>query len=131
LARGFEDKLAELYEQFQRSECSFGSMAEQLGVTTWALYALLERRGLRTTNLSTWTYIFPLSLARERARVRVVPHAVESPPHPNPLPLWGRGGIKTSVQVLMRREAPMMRGNLLPPPQVQIWLTPVLLVGLL
>ncbi len=37
LARGFEDKLAELYEQFQRSECSFGSMAEQLGVTTWAL----------------------------------------------------------------------------------------------
>ena len=51
LARGFEDKLAELHEQFQRSECSFGYMAEQLGITTWALYALLERRGLRTTNL--------------------------------------------------------------------------------
>jgi predicted HTH domain antitoxin len=51
LARGFEEKLAELYEQFQRSECSFGYMAEQLGVTTWDLYNLLERRGLRTTNL--------------------------------------------------------------------------------
>ena len=51
LARGFEEKLAELYEQFQRSECSFGYMAEQLGVITWDLYALLERRGLRTTNL--------------------------------------------------------------------------------
>jgi hypothetical protein len=51
LARGFEDKLAELYEQFQRSESSFGYMAEQLGITTWDLYTLLERRGLRTTNL--------------------------------------------------------------------------------
>ena len=40
-----------LYEQFQQSECSFGYMAEQLGVTTWDLYDLLERRGLRTTNL--------------------------------------------------------------------------------
>jgi hypothetical protein len=51
LARGFEEKLAELYEQFQCSERSFGYMAEQLGITTWDLYALLERRGLRTTNL--------------------------------------------------------------------------------
>jgi len=42
LARGFEAKLAGLYEQFQRSECSFGYMAEQLGITTWDLYALLE-----------------------------------------------------------------------------------------
>ena len=51
LARGFEDKLAELYEPFQRRECGFGYMAEPLGITTWALYTLLERRGLRTTNL--------------------------------------------------------------------------------
>jgi hypothetical protein len=51
LARGFEEKLSELYEQFQRSECSFGYTAGQLGVTTWDLYVLLERRGLRTTNL--------------------------------------------------------------------------------
>ena len=51
LARGFEEKLVELYEQFQRSECSFDYVAEQLGVTTWDLYDLLERRELRTTNL--------------------------------------------------------------------------------
>jgi len=51
LARGFEEKLVELYEQYQRGECSFGYMAEQLGITSWDLYALLERRGLRTTNL--------------------------------------------------------------------------------
>jgi predicted HTH domain antitoxin len=51
LARGFEEKLAELYEQFQRGECSLDYMAEQLGVMTWDLYELLERRGMRTTNL--------------------------------------------------------------------------------
>lgn len=51
LARGFEEKLVELYEQFQRSECSFDYIAEQLGVTTWDLYDLLEQRDLRTTNL--------------------------------------------------------------------------------
>ena len=51
LARGFEEKLAELYEQFQQGECSLDYMAEQLGVTTWDLYEQLERRGRRTTNL--------------------------------------------------------------------------------
>jgi hypothetical protein len=51
LAGGFEEKFSALYEQFQRSECSFGYMAEQLGVTAWDLYALRERHGLRTTNL--------------------------------------------------------------------------------
>ena len=51
LARGFEEKLAELYEQFQRSECSFDYVAEQLGVSTWDLYDLLEQHDLRTTNL--------------------------------------------------------------------------------
>jgi hypothetical protein len=51
LARGFEEKLAELYEQFQQGECSLDYMAEQLGVTTWDLYELLERQGMRTTNL--------------------------------------------------------------------------------
>ena len=51
LARGFEEKIVELYEEFQRGECSFGYMAEQLGVTTWDLYDLLERRNLRTANL--------------------------------------------------------------------------------
>jgi len=51
LARGFEEKLAELYEEWKQGECSFGYMAEQLGVSTWDLYDLLARRGLRTTNL--------------------------------------------------------------------------------
>ncbi len=51
LAWEFEEKLSGLYEQFQHSECSFGYMAEQVGITNWDLYALLERCGLRTTNL--------------------------------------------------------------------------------
>jgi hypothetical protein len=51
LSHRFEENLAELYEQFQRSECSFGYMAQQLGITTWDLYDVLERRGLRTTNV--------------------------------------------------------------------------------
>ena len=51
LARGFEEKLDELYQHFQRGECSLGFMAERLGINTWVLYDLLEQRGLRTTNL--------------------------------------------------------------------------------
>jgi predicted HTH domain antitoxin len=51
LARGFEEKLAELYEEWKQGECSFGYMAEQLGISTWDLYDILARRGLRTTNL--------------------------------------------------------------------------------
>ncbi|MBM3234979.1 hypothetical protein FJZ31_01640 [Candidatus Poribacteria bacterium] len=51
LARGFEEKLAELYEEWKQGECSFGYMAEQLGISTWHLYDLLARRGMRTTNL--------------------------------------------------------------------------------
>ena len=49
--RGFEQKLAELYEMFQQGECSLGYLAEQLGITTWEAVHLLEARGLRTTNL--------------------------------------------------------------------------------
>lgn len=49
--RGFEQKLAELYQTFQRGECSLGYLAEQLGITTWEAVHLLEARGLRTTNL--------------------------------------------------------------------------------
>jgi hypothetical protein len=33
LAWGFEEEFSELNEQFQRRECSFGYMAEQLEVT--------------------------------------------------------------------------------------------------
>jgi len=51
LARGFEGKLAELYEQFQQGECSLDYRAERLGVTTWDLYELIEQRGMRTTNV--------------------------------------------------------------------------------
>jgi len=49
--RGFEQKLAELYELFQQGECSLGFLAEQLGTTSWEAVRLLEARGLRTTNL--------------------------------------------------------------------------------
>jgi hypothetical protein len=49
--RGFEQKLEELYEQFQRGECSLGYLAEQLGITTWETVHLLEERGWHTSNL--------------------------------------------------------------------------------
>jgi len=49
--RGFEQKLAELYEMFRQGECSLGYLAEQLGITSWEAVRLLEARGLRTTNL--------------------------------------------------------------------------------
>lgn len=51
LKRGFEDKLRELYAEFQRGECSFGYMAEQMGLNTWELDDLLESRGVRSRNL--------------------------------------------------------------------------------
>jgi len=51
LARGFEDKLRELYEEFLRGECSLEYLAEQLGLNIWEATNILERRGLRTTNL--------------------------------------------------------------------------------
>jgi len=49
--RGFEQKLAELYELFQQGECSLGYLAEQLNISSWEAIRLLEARGLRTTNL--------------------------------------------------------------------------------
>jgi predicted HTH domain antitoxin len=49
--RGVEQKLLELYEEFQRGECSLGYLAEQLGISPWEAVHLLEERGLRTTNL--------------------------------------------------------------------------------
>ena len=51
LARGFEEKLLELYEAFQGGECSLDYLAEQLGIGTWDAYHILENRGLKTTNL--------------------------------------------------------------------------------
>lgn len=51
VARGFEQRLVELYELFQRGECSLGYLAEQLGISPWEAAYLLEERGWRTTNL--------------------------------------------------------------------------------
>jgi len=49
--RGFEQELMELYQQFQQGECSLGYLAEQLGINVWEAVHLLEKRGLRVTNL--------------------------------------------------------------------------------
>ena len=51
LTLGFEQKLKELYEEFLRGESSLGYLADQLGISPWEAIALLEKRGLRTTNL--------------------------------------------------------------------------------
>ena len=47
----FEQRLAELYELYQQGEISLGYLAEQLGMTTWRAYHLLDERGLRTANI--------------------------------------------------------------------------------
>jgi hypothetical protein len=51
LILGFEQKLKELYEEFQRGGSSLGYLADQLGISPWEAVHLLEERGLRTTNL--------------------------------------------------------------------------------
>ncbi len=51
LTNGFEQKLQELYEEFQRGECSLEYLADQLGLSAWEISDLLEVRGLKTTNL--------------------------------------------------------------------------------
>lgn len=48
---GFEQRLRELYQEYQESRISLGYLAEQLGVSTWRAYHLLEERGLRTANV--------------------------------------------------------------------------------
>jgi hypothetical protein len=48
---GFEQRLRELHQEYQEGEISLGYLAEQLGVTTWRAYHLLEERGLRTANV--------------------------------------------------------------------------------
>jgi len=51
IARGFEQKLMALYEDFKSGECSLGYLAEQLRISTREAYDILEKKGLRTTNL--------------------------------------------------------------------------------
>jgi predicted HTH domain antitoxin len=48
---GFETRLRELYSHYRRAECSFGYLAEALGMTTWELAHLLEERGWVAHNL--------------------------------------------------------------------------------
>ncbi|MBC8263910.1 MAG: hypothetical protein H8E47_07275 [Anaerolineales bacterium] len=51
VALGFETRLRELYACYRRAECSFGYLAEALGMTTWELTHLLEERGWVSHNL--------------------------------------------------------------------------------
>jgi predicted HTH domain antitoxin len=50
-AIGFESRLAELYDLFQRGEISFEHFAELLKINVWEAKNLLEIRGLKSTNL--------------------------------------------------------------------------------
>ncbi len=50
-AIGFESRLVELYELFQRGEISFEHLAELLKINVWDAENLLEMRGLKSTNL--------------------------------------------------------------------------------
>jgi hypothetical protein len=47
----FETRLQELYARYRHAECSFGYLAEALGITTWELAPLLEERGWVPHNL--------------------------------------------------------------------------------
>jgi predicted HTH domain antitoxin len=51
IALGFEARLRELYARYRRAECSFGYLAEALGMTTWELAHLLEERRWVAHNL--------------------------------------------------------------------------------
>jgi predicted HTH domain antitoxin len=50
-AIGFESRLIELYNLFQRGEISFEYLAEILKINVWEADNLLEVRGLKSTNL--------------------------------------------------------------------------------
>lgn len=50
-ALGFEYRLLQLYERFQQGEISLEYLAEQLGLNIWEAHSILDRRGLRTSNL--------------------------------------------------------------------------------
>lgn len=50
-ALGFERRLVDLYEAFQRGEISFGYIGEKLKMSAWEVEHLLAERGWRGTNL--------------------------------------------------------------------------------
>ncbi len=47
----FEKHLAERYQCYRQGEISFGRLAEDLGITLWALSHLFEERGWPAHNL--------------------------------------------------------------------------------
>jgi predicted HTH domain antitoxin len=48
---GFEQKLKRLYRAYREGEISLSVLAEQLDITIWRAYHLLEERGWRTANI--------------------------------------------------------------------------------
>ena len=48
---GFEHRLQELYQKFEVGEISFGYFARELGLNVRDLYAIMEERGLPTSNI--------------------------------------------------------------------------------
>ena len=50
---GFESRLQQLYQQFEKGEISLGYFAGELGLSLRDLYAFLEQRGLPTSNIGT------------------------------------------------------------------------------
>ena len=50
-AIGLESRMIQLYEEFQRGEISLEYLAEQLGLNIWEAERLLEKRGLKSSNL--------------------------------------------------------------------------------
>ena len=49
-SEAFYERLLALHKEYMSGECSFGYMAEQLGITYLALSHILNRMGLPATN---------------------------------------------------------------------------------
>ena len=49
---GFEQRLKQAYEKFERGEIGLGGIALELNLTLRETYDLLEHRGLPTSNIS-------------------------------------------------------------------------------
>jgi hypothetical protein len=48
---GYRQKLYDYYQAYQQGEISLSYFADELGITTWELYHLLEEMGWRTANV--------------------------------------------------------------------------------
>ena len=48
---GFEHRLQQLYSQFETGEISLGYFASEIGLGVRDLYAVLEQKGLPTSNI--------------------------------------------------------------------------------